>query len=132
MDAEIARNVTDVRRQIAAAANPICFVIYAPCEKHDRSLVEMYVLRIDRTLGPFIGLASRCVHVDDHVGENLDPTRAGPTRAGDDQPYLRAVRMAQERVRQLMAGQGVDALAMADIHRISTTKTSSAPWYHFS
>ena len=120
MDAIIAKNARDVRDQITAAAHPICFIIYGPCEKYNRSLVEIYVLRIDRALGAFIGLASRCVHVDCCVGENLDPTRAG-----EDQPYHRAVQMARDRVRQLIAEQEGGGGGLFDLHQSDFRKSHS-------
>jgi len=107
MSSEIARTIGDVGTQMAIAEDSVSYIIYAPREKFDRNLVKVYVLRLDRSLGKFIGLASRCVRVDGCFGEYLDP---GQTAS--DQPYPRALKAARDRVRTLTTGLDIGALSM--------------------
>jgi len=108
-EVEIAKTPADVRRQIAADANRICYIIYEPISPLDKSRVDIYVIHVDSKAGPFRGLGSTCVTKFESIGENLvPPHHLGPVKDGCARlSYSQAASAAGERVERLRGGQGV-------------------------
>lgn len=107
-DNDVATTPVDVKRYMARNIHSISHIIYAPVTPHDRNRVDMYVLRIDSTIGTFRGIGSSCVTKVVVIDENLiAPSRAGVAETSEwrNQPYARALSIAEERVAKSRADQ---------------------------